>query len=131
MEIHLQNAAVNEVFAAVEQLPSDELEQFVNRILALRAARRAPYLSKAEAELLEQINQSLPENKRQRLRQLQHKRDSENISANEWTELAGLTDEVEEIYAQRMKAVAEWAALRGVAFGEAMKQFDLKLPEDE
>jgi hypothetical protein len=47
---------------AVEQLSPDELAGFVTEVLSLQAQRREPHLSQAEADLLVQINRSLPLN---------------------------------------------------------------------
>ena len=41
---------------AAEQLSAHDLEEFVRRILALQAQRRAPSLSPAETELILKIN---------------------------------------------------------------------------
>ena len=51
-----------QLLKALEQMPTDELDQFVDRVVVLRAQRRAPHLSEKESELLLKINRGLPDN---------------------------------------------------------------------
>lgn len=131
MEVNQQNAAANQIFAAAKQMSARELEQFVDHVLALQAERRAPHLVGKEAEFLQKINQSLPESKRVRLRELQNKRDSDALTANEYEELANLIDNLEEIHAARMEALADLANIRCVSLKEVMAQLDIRLPEND
>lgn len=131
MEVNQQNATANQVFAAAEQMSENELEQLVNRVLALQAERRAPSLAGKEAEFLQKINLSLPEAERKRLRELQNKRDTGELSAEEYEELASLIDNLEEIHAVRMEALAELASIRRISLREIMAQLDIRLPENE
>jgi hypothetical protein len=49
-----------QLLEAIEQLDQTELDEFVHRVIALRAKRQAPSLSKSESELLQRINQGIP-----------------------------------------------------------------------
>ncbi len=50
----------DELLKAVEQLSLPDLEQFARQVVKLLARRRAPILSRSEAELLLKISQSAP-----------------------------------------------------------------------
>src|SRR5690242_15956768 len=87
--------SAGELLRAAEQLDTQELEQFVQAALALRAKRRAPALSHAEAALLQQINQGVPEPIQARYDSLVAKRRAESLTPQEYHELSQLTDAVE------------------------------------
>jgi hypothetical protein len=52
--------SLESMIRGVEQLSTPDLEQLVDRVLTIRARRRAPSLSRKETELLRKINQGLP-----------------------------------------------------------------------
>lgn len=52
--------SAQELIDAASQLDSSELEVVAERVLMLRAERRAPHLSHEESDLLLQINTPLP-----------------------------------------------------------------------
>ena len=74
---------LDEVLHGLAQLGSQELEQFIDKILALQAQRRAPSLPKDETELLQQINCGLPADIRQRYDALNAKLHDETITPEE------------------------------------------------
>jgi hypothetical protein len=111
--------------SVVKQLPLPELEQLVDRVIAIRAERRAPHLTGNESELLSRINQSLSAGDRARLKELIHMRDAETITSPELQELIGMTDRLEKLQAERLAALAELATLRGVTFDEVINQLGI------
>ena len=52
--------STEQIISSVARLGAPELEQVFDRVLALRAERRAPRLSAVEAALLERINRPGP-----------------------------------------------------------------------
>src|SRR5262245_6367659 len=84
IEAHLSRA---QLLQAVKQLPSAELDEFADEVLALRAHRRAPGVGPAETDLLLKINQGLPDAVRQRYRELIAKRQDETLTSEEHAEL--------------------------------------------
>jgi hypothetical protein len=48
--------------------------------------------------------------------------------AEEWRELAALTDRLELLHADRLTALAELAKLRGVTLDEVMNRLGIQLP---
>jgi hypothetical protein len=118
-------ASAEEIIQVVKQLPLPELEQLVDRVIAIRAERRAPHLTGNESELLSRINQSLSAGDRARLKELIHMRDAETITSPELQELIGMTDRLERLQAERLAALAELATLRGVTFDEVINQLGI------
>jgi hypothetical protein len=124
-------ASAEEIIQVVKQLPLPELEQLVDRVIAIGAERRAPHLTGNESELLSRINQSLPAGDRARLKELIDKRDAETITSTELHELIGMTDRLEKLQAERLAALAELAALRGVTFDEVINRLGIQFPEHD
>ena len=58
--------STDELLHSVSGLPAQELDQFVSRVLALRAKLKAPSLSNQETELLHQINGAFDATQQQR-----------------------------------------------------------------
>ena len=115
-----------EVLNGVAQLKANELEQFADQVLALRARRRAPALPKAEADLLQKINQGLPAEQWHRYEQLNDKLHEETITPEEHGEFLELVDRIELADAERVGHLTELANLRGVSFDSLVDQLGLR-----
>ena len=116
---------LDEVLQGLARLGTTELEQFVEKVMALQAQRRAPSLPKDETELLQQINRGLPANVRQRYDVLNAKLHDETITPQEHEELLTLIDRVELADAERMQRLIALARLRGVSVDILMKQLGI------
>ena len=126
-----QNLSSQQIISAVQTMPLDELEHLVSDVLAVRAERIAPHISGEEGKILRTIQQTFPEKKLLRMKELQALRDDEKLSPEGFGELAELIEKLELFHAERMKAVADLADLRGVTFQTTMKQVGLSLPDYE
>ena len=126
-----QNLSSQQIISAVQSMPLDELEHLVSDVLAVRAERVAPHLSGEEGKLLQTIQRTLPKKSLLRMKELQALRDVEKLSPEGFGELAELIEKLEIFHAERMKAVADLADLRGVTFQTTMKQVGLSLPDYE
>ena len=87
--------------AVAEQLKTEELDRFVDTMLALKARRHTPVLSLEETELLTKINQGLDIETQDRYAELISKRQDERLFANEHEELLQLNQQVEALNSQR------------------------------
>lgn len=96
------------------------MEQFLDQALALRAQRIAPALSQGETELLEKIGRGLSENRYARLQALATRRQTEALGHQEHEELLQLTDELEQLEAERAEALVQLAMLRGISLTQLM-----------
>lgn len=115
----------NAVFQEVSQFSDAELDDFFSQITRLRAERRAPHLSRQETELLEIINYQRPPEAQARFEFLLKRMRSNRITRKEHAELLTMTDASEQFAANRIQAVLDLAALRGLTFDEMWKQLGL------
>jgi len=113
----------------VEQLSTPDLEQLVDRVLTVRARRRAPSLSRKETELLRKINQGLPVGIQQRFDELTAKRRAETLNPDEHQELLQVLDQIEHHDVKRLEALAELAQVRNVSIRVLMKDLGIHSPD--
>ncbi len=121
--------SIEELLRAVGQLSQLELENFMQRAMALRAQRQAPSLTHAETELLQRINQRMPPKIQSRYDTLISKRKAETLTPQEYEELLELTDAVEAFEAQRVESLVELARLRKLSLPELLQQLGISTPE--
>jgi hypothetical protein len=130
MSMETQFSSVPQIIRAVEEMSAEDLDKLVRNVLEIQAARRAP-LWQDEANLLRQINLNLPRPDRERVRELQNKRMAEELSQDEYAELAALTDKLEELHAQRLNAISKLSDVRGISLKEMMNQLGISLPDHD
>ncbi|HEY0603342.1 MAG TPA: 50S ribosomal protein L9 [Herpetosiphonaceae bacterium] len=80
----------------------------------------------AEVELLQKINQGLPSELGQRYSALIEKRDAEDLTSDEHEELLDLTDQVEQLEAQRVEYLVELARLRNTTVTELIQELGIR-----
>ena len=85
----------NAILTAVRQMSIADLENLVDQVIAIRAARVAPHLGADETALLARINQGMADTERTHLRSLIAKRDDKTLTPAEWQALTSLTDKLE------------------------------------
>ena len=117
---------LDEVLHGLARLGIKELEQFVDKVIALQAQHRAPSLPKDETELLQQINCGLPADIRQRYNALNAKLHDETITPQEHEELLTLIDRIELADAERMQRLVALAQIRGVSVDTLMEQLGIR-----
>src|ERR1041384_1754626 len=79
-----------ELLKAVGQMSTEDLDDFTEHVLLLRAQRRVKSLPQDEAELIEKINMILPEEVQQRFEDLDARRRAHRLTSEEHTELLDL-----------------------------------------
>jgi DNA repair photolyase len=104
------------------------VEEYLRRVSATNAAQVGLHLSKAEAKLLQEINQGLPESIWRRYHELVGKRREGTLTDDEYEELKSLTDDVELAHARRMEKLADLARLRQVPLDDLMAELGLQDP---
>ncbi len=122
------NVSSTELLDAVEQLPLPDLEEFLDRVLALRARRVAPTLASEEAELLTKINTGIPDRIQIRFDELSQLQTMRELSLEEETELFELVNQIETIEAQRIEYLAQLAQLHGKSVREMMAELNITFP---
>lgn len=117
--------SIPDLLVGVQQLDSTAFEQFVDQVMLLRAKRRASSLPKDEAELLQQINQGLPEETQVRFAELKSKRQEETLTADEHDELLSIVDKIEERDTERLHALTKLAEIRNLSVRSLLEQLGL------
>ncbi len=117
LETQLQEVAAKEGMAP-DRFVLDTLREKLYRD---RAAQGVPHLSKVESELMQRINQGLPEETWLRYHSLVSQRKAKTLTSEQQQELIRLSDQVEMDYAQRLGLVLELARLRGTSLESQMK----------
>lgn len=118
----------DEVLKGIAHLGTNELEQFVDKVIALQAQRRAPSLPANEAELLQKINRGVPPKVRKRYHELNEKLHEETITQDEHQELLGLIDQIELADAERIRHLITLAQLRNLSVDSLMDQLGIRRP---
>jgi hypothetical protein len=120
--------ATQEIFHAIEQLPSTELDDLFIQVLQLRAQRQLPTQVLTESELLRTINVTIPSALQDRFNELVTKRQSLIITEEELDELITITDQSEQLNAQRITALTQLAQLRNQSLPQIMKALGIQTP---
>jgi hypothetical protein len=120
--------ATQEIFHAIEQLPSTELDDLFIQVLQLRAQRQLPTQVLTESELLKTINITIPSPLQDRFNELIAKRQSITITDEELDELITITDQSEQLNAQRITALTQLAQLRNQSLPQIMKALGIQTP---
>ncbi len=130
MDRSSSQSSTEQILSAVSHLSLPELEQVFERVLTLQAQHKANHLSVTESALLVRVNQERSLELRHRLAALRAKREEESLSDTEYEELTQLTDQTEELHAERMAALVELARLRGVSLPGLMDQLGIRFPDN-
>lgn len=104
----------------VKELPSDELERFLEGLEKWRAEREEEELVRVIKE-----NSQLPPEKRRKFNRLRRKLQNETITEKERQELFALWEEMERRNVERLEALAKLAQKRGISVRELMAQLGI------
>ena len=127
--IHIEaQVSPEQLLRAVEQMTPQELAAFIRHVLALRAQREAPHLSQTESALMLRINQAIPADLQRRYDDLIAKRSAATLTPEEYAELLQLTDQVEQLEADRIAALTELASLRQISLTDLMHSLGIQPP---
>lgn len=116
-----------ELVQIVDQMPPEELADFAEQVLAVKARRTAAALGASEEKALRLLYAAqLSPEQQARLRALGQKLESEGeLSDRERKELQSLSEQSEQLNAARLQQVSELAALWGKPLPAVMQQLGL------
>ena len=119
---------VDDLLAAVEKLPSQELTEFIRRVIAIQARRGVPLLADEEEQaLLEAIKgQSLSDDEQNRLDELRNKSREGSLTQMEQADLLGFVQRVEGQDLARVEALVELARKRGTTISNLMHELGIE-----
>jgi hypothetical protein len=118
--------SIDELIKAANQLDETDLNQLLHQIVVLRARRKAPILPEEEAQLLLKINQGIPSDLRASYQILREKREAETLDDKEYDSLIQLSNQLEQMGAQRLEALAKLAQLRQVSLLDLMETLGIQ-----
>jgi hypothetical protein len=118
--------SIDELIKAANQLNEADLNQLLHQIVFLRARRKTPILPEEEAQLLLRINQGIPSDLRSCYQALREKRDAETLDDKEYESLIQLSNQIEQIGAQRLQALAKLAQIRQVSLLDLMETLGIQ-----
>jgi alkylhydroperoxidase family enzyme len=107
------------------RLDAQTLDQFVQKLIALRARRKLDSLDVQESVLLEKINRGLPAEQLQRFLRLQERREAETLTEAEHIELMALIAAIEQLDAERVHNLGELAHLRKIPVRQLMRELGI------
>ncbi len=116
---------LDQLLAGVAQLDTPDLEKLLIQVRQVLAHRKNPNLPTLEIELLQKINQTLPDEVQQQYNDLSEKMRSGVITPNEHQELLKLIDIVEQNDSDRLQHLIQLSQLRNISLPELMQQLDI------
>jgi hypothetical protein len=111
---------VENLIAAIEQLPPDELHKLERRFDELRKKNGKTF--KTDADLIRATKEDLQPEERRRLKRLIAKSESQTLKPAELIEYRQLAQKSEQIMVRRMKALVELTERWGKAVEVVMKE---------
>jgi hypothetical protein len=117
---------LDQLLTGVAQLDTPDLEQLLIQIQQVLAHRQNPSLPAPELELLQKINQALPEEIQQKYNDLSAKMRSQTITPEEYKDLLKLIDIVEKADGDRLQHLIQLSQLRNISLTELMKQLQIQ-----
>jgi hypothetical protein len=118
--------SLDELIKAANQLDETDLDRLFRQVVALRTQRKAHVLPAEEAQLLDKINQGVPSKLRAQYQVLRAKREAETLSDIEYNTLIQLSNQIEQLGAQRLEALANLAQLRQVSLTQVMETLGIQ-----
>ncbi len=118
---------VDDLLVAIEQLPPQELTEFVRQVIAIQARRGIPLLADDEEQaLLEAVEGRLPAEAQSRLDTLREKGREETLTPAEQAELLSFVQQVERRDLARVEALVDLARQRGTTVSALLHELGLE-----
>lgn len=115
----------DDLLNGVKALEGNDFEQFIEKVMLIKAQRKTDFTPKNEADLLQKVNQTLPIELLERYNFLQQKIVTSTLSEAEFQELSDIVEQKELLNAERLKCLGELAAIRKVSLRELMTDLNL------
>ena len=116
---------LDQLLTGVAQLDTPDLEKLLIQVRQVLAHRQNPSLPALELELLQKINQALPEEIQQKYNDLSAKMRSQSITPEEHQDLLKLIDVVEQADSDRLQHLMQLSQLRNISLTELMQQLQI------
>ena len=118
---------LDQLLTGVAQLDTPDLEKLLVQVRQVLAHRQNPSLPalELELELLQKINQALPEEMQQKYNDLSSRMRSQTITPDEHQDLLKLINVVEQADGDRLQNLIQLSQLRNISLPELMKQIQI------
>lgn len=118
---------LDQLLTGVAQLDTPDLEKLLVQVRQVLAHRQNPSLPalELELELLQKINQALPEEIQQKYNDLNAKMRSQTITPDEHQDLLKLINVVEQADGDRLQNLIQLSQLRNISLSELMKHLQI------
>jgi hypothetical protein len=120
--------SLDEILAAADRLDESGLDQLLQQVSLMRARRKAPLLPHQESNLLQQINQALPDDLDRRSQVLREKSQDGTITTAEAAEFGQVNGLIEQLAARRIEALIKLSELRQVPFAQLLDDLGIYGP---
>jgi hypothetical protein len=120
--------SLDEILAAADRLDESGLDQLLQQVSLMRARRQAPLLPHQESNLLQQINQALPDDLDRRSQALREKSQTGTITTAEAAEFGQVNGLIEQLAAKRIEALIKLSELRQVPFAQLLDDLGIHGP---
>lgn len=128
MSVHNAKTTTENLLNAVVSLPKNEFERLIANAKKLRRATPENQANK-EVRLIKKVNETiLSDAERSRFNELIEKRQRENISEEEFSELIALTEKGEDLNVKRLTYLVEIADIRNKSLRDVMKELEIFPP---
>jgi hypothetical protein len=118
------NLEPESLLEAVSQLPNEEFEQFLCRVVALRG--RSDELPNRESELLLKITQGLPAKTWEEYQMLREKKEKDELAPEDEQRIFDVVERLENHTADRVRWLSELAGLRNQSVTELMRTLEIE-----
>ncbi len=118
--------SLEELIQAANQLDSSDLDRLLQQVVILRAHRKANVQTLEEAQLLHKINQGVDLELRAQYQTLRGKLEAETLTDAEYNTLLQLSNQIEQLGAQRLEALANLAQIRQVSLSELVEKLGIQ-----
>jgi len=106
-------------------LSATEFDAYIDTLLRIRLKRKVNSVFESESNLLQKINNAVPKTLLKEHDKLAKKMRASTISETEYNQLLEITQTIEMKSVERLKLIADLAALKNLNIDEVIKQYDL------
>ena len=115
-----------QVLEAAKEQGLDAEHLVINAVAErLQHRRQSPHSLLTESELLQKINQGLPQKTWEQYHRLLAKRRAEQLTTDEQVELIAISDQIEIANARRIEHLAQLSQLRQIPIEELMRSLEI------
>lgn len=119
--------SLTDILDSASTMEPKKFEKLFQKLSAIRMKKNAiPIVTTREAALIRKINEAFEGAKWERLKYLDWKSEESVLTTQEESESLKIAEEYEKFSVERLKCIAQLAALRQIPLSDLMTRFELK-----